>query len=182
MIQAQRSRVNQKLYHARLLLDQADQNADPLVAPAWQQACVDSACWALEQVRVAMLRELAALYRLDVARADDLDELVRLAAQRDQHLPEVALWREAQQPEGVWGRLSRQLAQLQAVPVGEGKALGDWMPEAASSSSFSSLGESTGAENLLPLTQIDDPVTGMRQLLQDIKSFIDQLRAFQWED
>lgn len=179
MIQAQRSRVNQKLYHARLLLDQADQNSDPLVAPAWQQACVDSACWALEQVRVAMLRELAALYRLDVARVGDVDDVVHLAAQRDQQLPEVALWRQAQAPEGVWGRLSRHLIQLQAVPVGEGKALGDWMPDAAPTVTS---GGSTAAENLLPLTQIDDPVTGMRQLFQDIKSFIDQLRALQWED
>ena len=131
MIQAQRNRVNQALYQARLLLKAAADWPDELSLLAWQQTCYEAALRALDQARVAFLRELAAVYRLDVRKVASAADLQQLAAERQQRLPELERFNTSfADPFQPLSRLSLLLDELNraAVPA-EAPAAGNWMPE-----------------------------------------------------
>ncbi|MBE0506114.1 MAG: hypothetical protein IBX50_05250 [Marinospirillum sp.] len=131
MIQAQRNRVNQALYQARLLLKAAADWQDELSLLAWQQTCYEAALRALDQARVAFLRELAAVYRLDVRKVASAADLQQLAAARQQRLPELERFNTRfADPFQPLSRLSLLLDELNraAVPA-EAPAAGNWMPE-----------------------------------------------------
>ena len=118
MIQAQRTRVNQKLYQARLLLDAAEQPQDELNRVAWQQACHEAALNALEAAEVAFLRELAAVYRLNLQAVNQAGDLETLAEERQQLLPELKrLKAEFTDPGSALSRLQPTLQALRQPPT-----------------------------------------------------------------
>ncbi len=87
-----RSRVNQKLHQAWLLLEAAAHQADPLQEVAWQQACYEGAIKALEGAGRAFLKELASAYRLPPEGIRSVNDLQQLADRRSQTLPELVKW------------------------------------------------------------------------------------------
>ncbi|WP_404418643.1 DUF6586 family protein [Marinospirillum sp.] len=118
MIQAQRSRANQKLYQASLLLDAAAQPQDELNQVAWQQACHEAALNALEAAEIAFLRELAVAYRLNLQAVKEAGDLEKLAAERQQQLPELKrLQAEFRNPASPLSRLQPALLALRQPPA-----------------------------------------------------------------
>lgn len=182
MIQAQRNRVNQALYQARLLLKAAADWPDELSLLAWQQTCYEAALRALDQARVAFLRELAAVYRLDVRKVASAADLQQLAAERQQRLPELERFTASfADPFQPLNRLPLLLDELNraAVPA-EAPAAGNWMPEdqpaiAANSDRISLIavedteGESVRSKEQKQLLQALDIHQALQQLIQELR-------------
>lgn len=186
MIRAQRSRVNQKLHQASLLLQAAGSVAqDEMNQLAWQQACLEAAVLALDAARLAFLRELAAIYRLDVRAVQQATDLRRLAADREQVLPELdafeAAFREPGQPLALLGGLLKDVNRIPAAS--DSPAAGDWMPE------FNEPVPTATRIPLLDAAQVDEPISRETQQLvvaarchQALKSLIQSLREQLHED
>ncbi|SFX42382.1 DUF6586 family protein [Marinospirillum alkaliphilum] len=196
MIQAQRLRVNQKLHQARLMQQAAAQPVtDELNQLAWQQACIEAAVLALEAARLAFLRELAAIHRLDVRAVQQAADLRTLAAAREQALPELdqleAAFNNPQHP--LW-QLKALLAEVNRIPAPTAApAAGEWMPEAPATPAAS---PATPVKSLIPLAQLEEtdaskasgPSREMQQLesikncLNAMQALIRQLREQLYED
>lgn len=152
MIQAQRTRVNQKLYQARLFLEAANHPQDELSQVTWQQACHEAALNALEAAEVAFLRELAAIYRLNLQVVQQARDLEKLAEERQQQLPELKqLQAEFSNPASALSRLKPTLQALRQAP-----AVGR-EPETASGAS-------------IPLLSSDEPQTLEERQLADAQA------------
>ncbi|SFB85729.1 hypothetical protein SAMN05660443_0567 [Marinospirillum celere] len=178
MIQAQRRRVNQKLYQAELLLKAAQQSENELNLVAWQQACHEAALNALEAAQLAFLREVAAVYRLPVQAVSRPEDLQNLAEERQQRLPELqhlqGAWRDPVHP---LSRLEPALKALRQTPAAdEAPQAGEWMPEFAEETQpsliplvaeedFASLEEKQLAEASLMLKALKELLQELREQL-----------------
>lgn len=187
MIQAQRLRVNQKLHQARLMQQAALQPVtDELNQLAWQQACIEAAVLALDAARLAFLRELAAIYRLDVRAVQQPQDLRQLAATREQAVPEVEQFEAAfNHPDQPLWQLKKLLNEVHQIPAPKAApAAGDWMPE-VSSTATADTSLNTAVIPLIPVEQLADHYAASqeegrsheRQQLESIKSCLNALQA-----
>lgn len=183
MIQAQRLRVNQKLHQARLMQQAALQPVtDELNQLAWQQACIEAAVLALDAARLAFLRELAAIHRLDVRAVQQPQDLRQLAVAREQALPELDQFEAAfNSPEHPLWRLKALLAEVHRIPAPTAApAAGDWMPEAPTTSTAE---PHRSAISLIPVEQLVDKATDStihsreKQQLGDVKNCLNAMQA-----
>ena len=127
MTLGERRRVNQKLHQARLLLMAAKEPQDELQQLAWQQTCYEAALAALQGAFLAFLRELAAAYRLPATQVLKTADLERLAAVRQQRLPELQQLKAYQtDPAGALAALQADLAQLELQKLPEAAAEDAW--------------------------------------------------------
>jgi len=166
MIQAQRTRVNQKLYQARLFLDAAAQVQDELNQVAWQQACHEAALNALEAAELAFLRELAAVYRLNLQAVNQAKDLESLAQERQQLLPELKrLKAEFADPASALSRLKPALLALRKPPAASDVAL-----DAEESSRISLLSSEQ------PLSLEERQLADARAMQQALSNLIQELR------
>jgi|GEM_PF-2224433 len=172
MIQAQRTRVNQKLYQARLFLDAAAQPQDELNQVAWQQTCHEAALNALEAAEVAFLRELAVAYRLNLRAVKEAADLEKLAAERQQQLPELKrLQAEFRNPASPLSRLHPALLALRQPPSASPEPE---LPEPGARISLASADESQTLEE----RQLEDA----RAMHETLNSLIQKLREQLLED
>ncbi|WP_114416512.1 DUF6586 family protein [Marinospirillum perlucidum] len=184
MIETQRSRVNQKLYQARLFIEAGQEFREELTRVAWQQACHEAALNALESAQLAFLREIAAAYRLNPQLVNSQEDLQREAAKREQQLPELVRLQAAQQDlTNPLSRLTATLDFMRRAPLA-----GSAVPEAVAVQEEVAVAALEASGNILLVNVQESSSPEMQQLADArgmhlaLKSLVEELREGLRED